>query len=62
MLTYWKRLMLRKIHQLNRYEVEQTPGNSRGNEPGVQQSTGSQRVGPDLVNEQQQNALSVIFN
>ena len=61
MLTYWKRLMLRKIHQLNRYEVEQTPGNSRGNKPGVQQSTGSQRVGPDLVNEQQ-NALSVIFN
>ena len=35
-------------------ESEQTPGVWRTGEPGVLQSTGSQRVGHDLATEQQQ--------
>ena len=40
-------------HQLNGHEVEQTPGDSEGWEPGMLQSTGCQRVRHDLVTEQQ---------
>ena len=42
-------------HRLDGCEFEQTPGNSGGQEePGVPQSTGSQRVRHDLATEQQQ--------
>ena len=41
-------------HQLNGHEVEQIPGGSGGQEPGTLQSMGCQRVGHDLVTEQQQ--------
>ena len=41
-------------HRLNGHEFEQTPRDSRGEEPGGLQSTGSQRVRHDLVTEQQQ--------
>ena len=45
-------------YQLNGYEFEQTPGDGEG-KPDVLQSTGSQRVGHDLVPEQQQHQLSI---
>ena len=38
-------------HQLDGHEFEKTPGDSET--PGVLQSMGSQRVGHDLVTEQQ---------
>ena len=40
--------MVRQHHQLSGHESEQTPG-----KPGVLQSLGSQRVGHNLVTEQQ---------
>ena len=41
-------------HQLNGHECEQTLGDGEGQgKPGVLQSMGSQRVGHDLVTEQQ---------
>ena len=39
-------------YRLNGLEFEQTLGDSEGN-PGILQSMGSQRVGRDLVAEQQ---------
>jgi len=41
-------------HWLSGHEFEQTPGDSEGQFPGMLQSIGSQRVGHDLVTEQQQ--------
>ena len=41
-------------HQLNRYEFEQTLGDSWHREAGMRQSMGLQKVGHDLVTEQQQ--------
>ena len=43
-------------HQLNEYELEQIPGDSEGQEPGVLQSMGSQSIKHDLVTEQQHEA------
>ena len=45
-------------HQSNGPEFEQTQGDSEGQKPGVLQSTGLQRVGDDLVTEQQQFVTS----
>ena len=42
-------------HQLNGHEFEQTPGDSETGKPGMLQSMELQRVGHDLVTEQQQN-------
>ena len=50
--------MIRQHHQLNGHECEQTPGDSEGQEPGVLQPMGSQRVGHNLVTEQQQGLVS----
>ena len=41
-------------HQLNGHEFEQALGVGDGQKPGMLQSMGSQRVGYDLVTEQQQ--------
>ena len=51
--------MVRQHHQLNGHEFEQTPGDSGGHrkKPGVLQSIGLQRVGHDLVTEQQLEQL-----
>ena len=38
-------------------EFEQTPGDSEGHKPRVLQSMWSQRVGHDLVTEQQQQTF-----
>ena len=47
-------------HQLNGHECEQTLGDGEGQgKPGVLQSMGSQRVGHDLVTEQQNTSQSV---
>ena len=40
-------------HQVNGHEFQQTPGDGETGEPGVLQPMGSQRVGKDLVTEQQ---------
>ena len=42
-------------HQLNEHGVEQTQGDSEGQESDVLGSMGSQRVRHDLLTEQQQN-------
>ena len=47
-------------HWLNGHESEQAVGEWRTEEPGVLQSTGSQRVGFDFATEQQQNSSSKI--
>ena len=58
--------MVRYHHQLNGHECEQTPGDSGGQRSLACWSMGSQRVGHDLVTEQQcffyirQNYLKVI--
>ena len=52
--AYLEDEMVRQHHQLNGHEFEQTPGDSGGEEPGRLQSLGSQRVGHDLMTEQQQ--------
>ena len=44
--------MVGRQHRLDGHEFEQTLGDSEGN-PGILQSVGSQRVGRDLVAEQQ---------
>ena len=44
-------------HQLNRHEFEQTPGDSETEQPGMLQSTGSQRVRNNLVTEKQQHKV-----
>ena len=44
-------------HWLNGYEFGQTPSNSETGEPGVLQSKRSQRVGHNLVTEQQQHII-----
>ena len=46
--------MVRQHHRFNGHEFEQTPGDWRTEEPGILQSTGLQRVGRDLLTEQQQ--------
>ena len=43
--------MIRWHHQLSGYELEQTPGDSGGQEPGMLQPMRSQRVGHDLATE-----------
>ena len=48
-------------YQLKGYEFEQTPGDGEG-KPGLLQSTGSQRVGHDLVPEQQQCRPSILLS
>ena len=45
---------VREHQWLNEFEFEQTPRDSERQEPGVLQSTGSQRVGHDLATERQQ--------
>ena len=47
-------------HQLNGHESEQTAGESEGQRS--LQSMGLQRVGHDLVSEQQQQQYIVFFN
>ena len=48
--------VVRQHHGLNRHESEQTPGDNEGQEnPGVLQPMGSQRIGQDIVTEQQNN-------
>ena len=51
--------MVRQHHQLNRHESEQTPGDSGGQRrlACCMQSMGLQRVGHDLVTEQQQEQI-----
>ena len=50
--------MVRQHHQLNGHESEQTLGESEGQRSLVCCSPwGSQRVGHDLVTEQQQHAI-----
>ena len=39
-------------HQLHVHEFEQAPGDSEGQDTGILQSMGSQRVGGDLATEQ----------
>ena len=47
--------MVREHHRLNGHEVEQILGDSEGQEePGMLQSTGSQRVRHNLVTKKQQ--------
>ena len=47
--------MVREHHRLNGHEVEQTLGDSEGQEePGMLQSTRSQRVRRNLVTKKQQ--------
>ena len=46
--------MVGSHYGLNGLDFEQTQGDSEGQKPGVLQSTGLQRVGQDLANEQQQ--------
>ena len=41
-------------HRLDRHEFEQTQGDSERQKPGVLQFRGMQRLGHDLVTEQQQ--------
>ena len=50
-------------HRLHRHEFEQAPGDSGGQEPSGQQSTGVQRVGHDLTTEQQsiEECVSYLF-
>ena len=50
--SFIKNEMVEWHQQLNGLEFEQTLGDSEGN-PGILQSVGSQRVGRDLVAEQQ---------
>ena len=42
-------------HHFNGLELGQTPGDSEGQRPGMQQSMGLQRVKHNLVTEQQQH-------
>ena len=50
--------MVRQHHRLNGHEFEQTTDNcGRTEKPSVLQSMGSQRVGHDLVTEQQQPCI-----
>ena len=44
------------------HEFEQTPGDSGGQKPGVLQSRESQRVGHNLVTEQQQPVVVRFLN
>ena len=44
--------MVKQHHRLNEHEFEQTPGDSRGWEPGMLQSLGSREVRHDLTTEQ----------
>ena len=46
--------MVRQHHQLNGHEFERTPGDSGGQEPGLLQPMGLQRVRCDLATEQEQ--------
>ena len=48
---------VREHQWLNEFEFEQTPRDSERQEPGVLQSTGSQRVGHDLATEQLQQSI-----
>ena len=52
----WRMKWLDGIQWLNGYEFEQTPGDSEGL-PGLLPSMGSQKVGHDLVTEQQQGSM-----
>ena len=48
-------------HQLNGREFELTPGDSETGKPGLLQFMELQRVGHDLVTEQQQNIFLLTF-
>ena len=53
--------MVREHHRLNGHETEQTLGDSEGHEePGMLQSTGSQRVRHNLLTKKQLIILIVI--
>ena len=49
--------MVGRPHRLNGYEFEQTLGNNEGQGSMALPSIGSQRIGHDLVTEQQQQKL-----
>ena len=46
--------MVRRHLWFNAHEFEQAPGDGEGQEPGVLQSIGLQRVGQDWATEQQE--------
>ena len=51
--------MIEYHHQLNGHEFEQTLGDSGGQRSLVLQSMGSQRVGHNLLTEQQQSRIDM---